>query len=96
MILIVIFVIILLLISVTIYFLLRKAPSTADDTPDSLSRAIDGFFKTKCTPTLDETDAYAATYILDSDNRCVPDTCKPGYTFYYGDPKSVNKFKRCQ
>ena len=91
MIALIIFVILLLLIAVTLFFILRMPPAP------STKPAEDNFFPDqKCTPTLNQVDEYAATYIVDSDGDCVPNTCKPGYNLYYSDPKSINKFKRCQ
>jgi hypothetical protein len=92
MILVILLVIIWILIGITLYFVIKKNPSTGTETPES-----DPLFPSEsCIPKLDEVSEYAATYIKDSDGKCVVNTCKPGYTFYYGDPKSINKFRRCQ
>ena len=93
MILLIIFIIIWLLIGVTLYFILRN-PKYFEGTESSLFDPL--LPSESCTPKLDEVSDYAATYIKDSDGKCVVNTCKPGYTFYYSDPKSINKFRRCQ
>jgi len=92
MIWIILFLLVLLIIGISLFFILRK-PLGA---PGKSSMFDPLFPSQKCTPKLDEIDAYAATYIKDADDKCVADTCKPGYNFYYSDPKSINKFKRCQ
>jgi hypothetical protein len=91
MIWIILFIVMLVLIGISLFFVLRKP-----GVPGTPSMFDPLFPSQKCTPKLDEIDAYAATYIKDSDDKCVADTCKPGYSFYYSDPKSINKFKRCQ
>lgn len=89
MIVIFIFFIIVLLISIYLFFISPKRPITPGDTESIIKSE-------KCMPKLSEVDEYAATYALDKDGDCMPATCKYGYNLYYSDPKSINKFKRCQ
>jgi len=94
MILVVVFICILISIGITLFLILKN--------PDALNGNFSKFFDpllppTKCTPKLEEVEQNAATYIFDTDGKtCVVDTCKPGYNLYFSDPKSINKFKRCQ
>ena len=92
MIWIIIFIIVLILIFVALYFVLKK-PRTP-----GVPSILDPFFPpAKCSPTLAEVDPYAIKYVRDDDGKtCVPDGCKPGYNLYFSDPKSINKFRRCQ
>lgn len=78
---------------ITLYFIFKN-PSPLEGDNSSLFDPL--FPPESCIPKLDEVSDYAATYIKDSDGKCVVNSCKPGYTFYYGDPKSINKFRRCQ
>jgi hypothetical protein len=93
MILVILLIIIWVLIGITLYFILKN-PKPFESTESSVDDPL--FQSESCIPKLDEVSEYAATYIKDSDGKCVVNSCKPGYTFYYGDPKSINKFRRCQ
>ena len=94
MILIFIFLLVLLIIGISLLLIIRKQPSPTGDASLSILDSL--LPPAKCTPKLEEMEEYVATYVLDSDGKCLPETCKPGYNLYYSDPKSINKFKRCQ
>ena len=79
---------------VGVYFIMTQS----DKPPTSVASFFNSILPAqKCLPKLDEVDSYGATYVIDSTGKCMVDTCKPGYNFYYGKPGSMqDKFKRCQ
>ncbi len=77
-------------IAIGLYFLVtRKLISPPPTTTSDITTSI---FSQRCTPTLNQVDSYAATYIKDRNGNCVPNTCKPGYNLYYSKD---GRFLRC-